>query len=596
MKRFIRWQGLIGFLVFLALLLAFVYLIAESAVKRGIEYGVGLYTGAEVNVEAVEITYSPLSLTVIQFQATDKERPEYNLVSFNRATASLDFWQYLFGKTVIREMALEELAFGEKRTRAGEVFVASDADDDASFKDQMKAVMPSVDISLPNVDDLMADAGLRSYQSAEAFKQVYEQEKAALASLKDDLPDKAVLEQYQQKVKALSKRKVKTVDDVNAIKTEFDALKAQFEADKAKVEAAKTQLANSKKVLAQAAKDVKDAPGQDWQLIKEKYQLDKIDTADFAHILFGAQARQYYAYLKKGMDAIAPFLSAGEDNQEQVQKKRSQGRFVYFKEENPMPSFLIEQLTLSVKTPQGFMTGSGEELTHQHWIRNKPSAIKLASDDLMGEGKADFSARYKSLESGEYEADSDWHYENIKLTDKVLQDSDKFSLTLTQGAMQGNGELALINGELKAKTTANLTDVNFAGGNSSSINGSVVDTLNDAQQFSLVVVASGPWQKPSFSITSPLNNLLSKVLQKQVSDKVASFQNKVQAGLNEKIAGATNLNAQAGQEIVSLDKLLNNTDQALNDLMSSDVVKAQKKQLEDKAKNKIKEKLGDLFN
>ena len=73
MARFIRWQGMIAFMVLSALVVVFIYLFAESLVKKAIVSSAESAFGAEVNVAEVQLSYSPLQLSVLGLQVTDKE-------------------------------------------------------------------------------------------------------------------------------------------------------------------------------------------------------------------------------------------------------------------------------------------------------------------------------------------------------------------------------------------------------------------------------------------------------------------------------------------------------------------------------------------
>ena len=92
MARFIRWQGLVAFVLLSALVAGLLYLFAESLVKSAIVSSAESAFDAEVNVADVKLGYSPLQLSVLGMQVTDKESPSKNLFSFERATAGVDVW------------------------------------------------------------------------------------------------------------------------------------------------------------------------------------------------------------------------------------------------------------------------------------------------------------------------------------------------------------------------------------------------------------------------------------------------------------------------------------------------------------------------
>ena len=123
MARFIRWQGMVAFVLLSALVSGLLYLFAESLVKSAIVSSAESAFGAEVNVADVELGYSPLQLSVLGMQVTDKETPSQNLFSFERATAGVDVWQYLFGKIIIDQLEVSQLAFSSVRSQAGKVYL-----------------------------------------------------------------------------------------------------------------------------------------------------------------------------------------------------------------------------------------------------------------------------------------------------------------------------------------------------------------------------------------------------------------------------------------------------------------------------------------
>ena len=130
MAKFIRWQGIVAFIVLSALVTGFLYFFAESLVKSGIVSSAESAFGAEVNVRDVELSYSPLQISVIGLQVTDKELPTQNVFSFEKATAGVDVWQYLFGKIIIDELEVSQLAFSSVRAKVGEVYLNDEVDED----------------------------------------------------------------------------------------------------------------------------------------------------------------------------------------------------------------------------------------------------------------------------------------------------------------------------------------------------------------------------------------------------------------------------------------------------------------------------------
>ncbi|AAZ24169.1 TIGR03545 family protein [Colwellia psychrerythraea] len=598
MARFIRWQGMVAFVLLSALVAGLLYLFAESLVKSAIVSSAESAFGAEVNVAEVQLGYSPLQLSVLGLQVTDKDSPTQNLFSFERATAAVDVWQYLFGKIIIDELEVSELAFSGVRSQAGKVYVddVSDKAED-SLSDQAKAMLPEVDMQLPDIKALLDDSNLLTVKASNELKNSYKVEQAKLKALKTQLPSKAKLKSYQDKVEALGKMKVSSLADIEKIKTEFDKIKVEFKADQALIKKAKQQVLNSKKILAQQIDALKNAPTKDWQQIEKTYQLDSIDTEDFAHILFGEKARGYVQKAQWAYEQISPLMTdMKSDGTTSEVKSHADGRFIFFKEDSPLPAILIKKALFSIKIEQGEVKVTGSELTHQHWIRGKDSLININSID---NGELKLSSNFKLTQSGEFSANGEWLVNNRTLSNTELTQSKALSLSLSAGILDGIGSFSVVNGDVEATNQFSLKQASYQGEAESKITKLLLDTIKSLDSLTVDVGVNGELSKPSFTIASSLNDALTGAFKQQVSAKLDGFKKKVNKGLNEKLSNALKLGDSQSAELLDLEALLTDSDKALADLKNSDIVKQQQKKLEDKvkdkAKDKLKDKLGDLF-
>jgi len=603
-KKFIRLKGLISFVIVIALITAFVYLFAELLIKKAIEQGGGEILGAEVNVASVELKYSPLILTINDLQATNADQPEFNLFSFKQASVGVDLWQYLFGKTIIEQLNVEQLTLSSQRKTVGEVYLphAEEAQITAD-----KSIIPSLDLQLPDAKSLLKDTDLLTVKAAEQLQISYAQEQEKLLTLKEKLPNKAKLTIYQAKIKALGKMKVKSLDDINKIKTEFNAIKKSFKADQAIVKQAKKQLLASKELLARQLSILKNAPNKDWQKIEKKYQLDSVSTDDFAHILFGEQARGYYQTAESLYQRIAPLMSeksSDQSEEEAIKNMMTKGRFVYFTENNPLPSFLIKQSKISMILKQGDFVIEGNELTHQHWLRNKPSEIHVKSTKLAKNGDVTFDSEFRLNKSGDIKGQGQWLIEQLALENITLLDKvGVLALKLEQGDLSGRGQFTFNQNEqtslIHSKNHFGLTQSSFQGNAETSFAKVLLDTFKSLNKLTLDASINGAIQQPELFISSSINDALKGAVKKQISDKLAKFKGQINAGLNDKLTQSLKLNKQGSADLLDFEGLLTDTDKSLEQLKNSDVVKQQKKKLQDKAinkaKDKLKSKLGSFF-
>lgn len=597
-KKFIRFKGLIGFCVVMILIITLLYLFAETLVKQGLEQGGGLLLGAEVNVESVELNYSPLIVTVNELQATDAEQPSHNLFSFKQASAGVDLWQYLLGKTIIEQLEVVSLEFMSKRAGKGEVYQQDNGGEVDEENEQ--SMLPVVDLQLPDVKTLLATDELLTVKAAENLQQSYQEESKKLAALKEQLPSKAKLQAYRVKVKAIGKMKVKSLDDFNKVKAEFDALKKSFKADQAIVKKAKQQLIASKERLAKQVTTLKNAPNADWKNIESEYQLDSVNTEDFAHILFGEKARDYYQKAEAIYQRIAPMLSkTAENDVAQTEKRRTAGRFVHFDQESPLPDFLIKKAKLSLVLAQGDFVIDGSELTHQHWYRAKYSLLTFTSNNLFSTGNMTINSQFEVAKSGDLNGEGQWLFKRLTLENIELNKTDSLSLTLAQGEFAGKGEFTINqqaqSSHIVSVNHLSLQNASYQGKAKNTFATMLLDTFKSLNYLTADISIEGEVSDPKLSMSSSLDKALSGAFEQQINNKLNEFKGQVNEGLNEKLSQSLQMKSEGKSELLNFESLLSDTDNALETLQNSDVVKQQKKKLQDKATDKLKSKLSDLF-
>ncbi|MCJ8321678.1 MAG: TIGR03545 family protein [Colwellia sp.] len=602
MRRLFRWQGLVAFSILVALVAVFFYIFAENLIKRGIEKSASWSLGAEVNVEKVTLTYSPLSISIDNVQATDAKNPSKNLLSFSRARVDLEFWQYLFGKIIINDLIIEGLEFNQKRLKQGEVYLVQDQNDEVLVKDR-ESLLPALGVSFPDAKTLLADSELITVKQAQVLKQSYLDEGNKLKALKMKLPNKVKLKSYQKRLKDLAKTKVKNIDDIAQITKQFEQIQKEFEADKKVVEQAKTQLMKSKKIMSEQVKLMKDAPSKDWQNIEKKYQLDQVDAEDFADILFGKQAREHYRTIELIVNKVKPYLDKNKIEQDneinKAVKQSSKGQFIYFFEEQPLPSFLVKNSHISMRVPQGDFSVSIKELNSQHWLRDKPTRVTFSSNNLNKSGSFVFDSEFSFTKEQLFSASGTWSLDNFPVENINFRESKKLNLTLMKGLVFGEGQLMIEGNLISNVNNVKLSQMSYQGEASSHLGNILIDTFKSLDDLSIGIKVSGGIDEPDYVITSDLDKVLKNAFTQQISKKLSQFTSTIQTGLNNKLKSSLEINNQQIKELIDIENLFTDTDKVLDELLHSDVVKQQeeklKNMLQDTIEDKLKEKFGKFL-
>lgn len=603
MSKYLRWQGIAGFIVTLLLLVAITLLFAPMVVKTSLEKGLTWYLGAEVNVADVDLNWQPLQIDIYGFQATDNQKPSHNLIQFSQAKMSLDVWQYLFGKVLIEDLSINGLAFNLARATVGEVYRQPEQSLMGKAGEDIAAAMPSFEQQLPNIEDLLNDSNLITVKAAEQLQLSYQQELLNVQSLQQQLPSQAELEQYKLQVDELSKTKIQSLEDVTKLQKDLDTLKTKFKEDQALVAKSQQQLQKSKQALMQATTDLRDAPLKDWDNIEQTYQLDKIDNADFAHMLFGEDARQYYQVLEQMYLRLQPLVDKGSSVENTPTIERSeQGEFVYFKDAKPLPPWLVKHAMIEILMAQGRFELEISELTGEHWHRNKATEINVSSDNVFttGSGKLSasiFNSHGQAANVNTNNSDEqlilkgDWQLNQVPVTDANLRQNESLSLAISSANVNGVGQFSLIDNAIHSLNEFSIAQAQYQGVASSSLGNSLISALQDVDAFALTVTVDGQLKKPDYAIDSDLNGVISAAVSKQLQLKLQDFRQDFSTGLNSKVTAAIDSNKDQNEDFLSVESVLTDTDNALNKLLEANVGEDKKQQLEDK----LKKKLGDLF-
>ncbi|WP_016957126.1 TIGR03545 family protein [Catenovulum agarivorans] len=586
MKKYLRWQGFAGFVAVIALLAASVYLFAGSLIKLAIEQlGERVY-GAEINVEKVNVNWSPVSVELVHLQVTDKQNPANNLVEFNTAVAAIDLWQYLLGKTLITDLQVAKLQLDKQRAEPGKVYDVVEAAEESS---QKTSKIDEIKAEIPDVKTLLNDSNLITVEKAQALQTTLTEERAKIKQLKAELPDKSKLKEYEAKIKQLTDTEVDSLEDLAKLKEQLDELKADIKQDKAKFKQAKEQLSDSNAKLKLATKELKEAPEQDWQQVKQTYQLETFEAEDLAHILFGEEARSYYQYAEKAYKLLKPFIKKGNDGQAD-EVEQSVGRFVHFDEENPIPDWMVAQGKIELVNPKGTIWIELKDIHVQHWKKTTASRVDVFSN-AFAQGDLKGQLDYWVDQDSNIKSQANWQFNDLKVA-KDKSSKAKFSLQQTQ--LTGTGELSYQQGMLDANTALDLVKPMFSSTSSSRWMKQVVEALNQQQKIPAEILLSGKATSSSWKINSALDNIVKDSVKASANAELDKLKAEYQSKLNAKMADKLDMSEQELAQIGDLSAWVDDTEGSLQKLLDAKVDSFKEKQ-KDKLKDKVKDKLSKFF-
>lgn len=601
MKQWIRWSGLAGFVVVFGLIVAFFMLAAGPLIKSSIEYFGSELAGAKVSVDDVSLQFSPFGIELQQLQVSDADKPMENLLQFDQAVAELELAPLLLGKSIVRELSVDNLQFNTPRTESGalEKVAEEEAVDEEA---ETQAEEPSI-AKLPSVDEILARESLKTEQAGRDVQQAFESRKQQVEQVTAAVPDAAALARYQRELEALTSGDIKSLDDFNQRKKKFDQLKKQFKQDKKAVVAAKQAISDARRDLSEKLSALKAAPGQDLESIQNKYQFNASGATNVSALLFGEEAGQWAEKTLYWYEKIKPYLASdgsesGEAEIEEIEPQRGTGRFIHFPSNDPWPEFLIRKAHLSAPMLGGQMLIEATDVTHQQAVLGRPTLVVIQGDALTDIQELAIEATLDHRQAPGKDSVTldmkDWNLKGVNLG--VAGAEIESALVQVQG-------LALVSGDqLQAKADAQLGQTQFSGQGKTQFAKEMLRALASIDQFTIESSATGELTSPEVKFGSDLDRKLNKAFKQRLKQKQGELEAKLQSRLDDKMQSYLGdyaddlkaLNQLDGSLDEKTEQLTQMAEKQLDDYQAQQKAKAdkelkkQEKELEDKLNDKLK--------
>ena len=614
MTKWIRWSGLIGFTVLIALLAIFWMFAAAPIIKFSIEKFGSDAVGAKIDVAEVELGFNPLVLSISGVEVTDKSAPMSNLVSFDSAVADLSLFPLLLGKSIIQDMSLEGVEFGSIRKTSGalenndeetsEKVVEPSAVKQASVssveteKAQDKP-LSSTSEAIPSADEILAREPLVTVTRGEQFKLSLAEHKKELNESIALVPNASAMKGYQNDLDVVLAGKLKSVEDFKARKKALDKIKAQFKIDQKAIKRAQAAIKSAKKDLGSQWPLLKKAPGEDYKNIKGKYTLDANGTSNLTALLFGDDAGSYAKTGLKYYEKLSPLLASDEEAEliKEQQEKRLTGSFVHFPTDRPLPDFWVKNLSFSAKLPLGEVAVVVKDITHQQDVINKATTLKADGrnmnnlkaltlngvlDHRNGQGMDTFDLNIQN-----------WHLQALNL--------GLAGLELNQSNLNVQADVTFKGSDMNAHGQGQFSQAEFSSKDRTVLAKEMVAALTNIDKFVVSGKAQGEFSSPNLSIQSDLDNKLSKAFNKRLQQKQNELEKQLKQKLADKLFSYSGDYEDQLRELNATEGGLGDTSKAMGKMAKAEVssyedqLKADAKAKADKKKDKLKDKLENKF-
>lgn len=540
MKQWIRWSGLVGFIAIGALFVLGWIFAAGPIIKYSIETFGSQAANAKVEVDSISLTFDPFGIEVLGLQVANVDKPMENLLQFERAVADIEILPLLLGKGIVNEVALTGLAFSTARESSGELEMtaeeAVDVTTDAETKETVENSEPSLgQQAIPTADELLSREPLLTEQRGQVFKNSFETIKADSDKAIAALPDSKAFASYEDDFNRITSGRFDSIEDFQQRKKEFEDLKKRIKHDQKAISHASEVLANGKKELQGQWSGLQKAPAEDFNNIKSKYKLDGAGVANLSRLLFGDQVGEWS---KEGLywyEKARPFLISDDaesaESSDEAQSARSEGRFVHYETDRPLPDLLIHKIQMALQLEAGQIAITLTDVTHQQDVIGRPTRITATGEGLKGIQSLELKGTLDHRVSPGKDA-FDLSIKGIALKN---YDVGAMGLKLDRSQLNITGQAVLVAGEVDANTVAQFTGAKFSSKDKTLVAVEVTKALAKIGSFDIKGKAKGDLIAPDVAIESDLDTQLSQAFNQRLKEKQQELEAKLKKALNEKL-------------------------------------------------------------
>ena len=579
MNNVIRWPGLVAFIVISALIALITFGFLNTWIKIASVSALEDATGAEVNIDSVEHSFSPFGVTFHQVQLTDPAKPTHNQLQAGKIHADVQLSPLLLRKVIIDKLDITEAQFAVERQSEGAVYRVPESED---------AGIPGFTgpDAIPDVDELLANSPLKTTKAIEDVNQAYQRHSESLQNQYQSLPTKDKLDEYKARLKALSEVDYKDPQQLAKAKEDFDKIKEDLKKDKQKFSDFKQAVSDAKSDVSPKLAALKAAPGQDYDLLKGAIAGDAGALNEVTKMVFGEKADEWSNYVLSAYNIVAPMLNKSSEQQQQQQ--RIDGRWVAFDDKSGLPDIWIKQANVSVKWQNESINSVWQNITHQHALIGKPTTYMA---------KAEASSLWQSFElDGNFEisdagvnALQNWAIQGVKLAEQELLASEDLTSRLLSALVSSSGKLTVENSMLKGDGMIDLSQLKMAADGQTNLTQVVAEALTGLSSLKIDTLLSGTFDKPDFAFSSNLDSQLASAVLSNLTGDQQSKLGELQQKLNAKTSGALGTDTELSQWI-EWESLADGNMGSIDEMLKSqftNVLDKEKDKLKDKLLNKL---------
>ncbi len=547
--KFLRWQGLVAFLILGVAGWAFFALLLDGLIERGVEEQGSAALQTQIEVGKVNTSLPNQAAEIHELAVADPDDPMKNTVEIGAIKFNVDAGRAVFKKVIIDEMVVDGIKLNQKRETPAKSFKRDDAEGegpDAETGEPGKKKSGPFDflkdLSVASPEEILKKEKLESLEAVDATKKQIEDLRAKWEKkLETDL-NPEVLEETKKKIEALQGKTGSGIAGAADALQEVQSIKQEIQGNIDKIANLKKELQQDVEWAKKRVAEVKALPKKDFERLKNKYSLDVKGGSNILGTIFGDEIKQKIDLFWHYYGKLSPFLNRGaqeeggeteEEEKEEIQYERGEGVFVKFPEKNPFPDFLVRHAKLSMDLFGTQVAGDMKDLSDNQRAYGKPAVIDFNSGRNEKFDKFDLQLKLDRTKP----VSSDLVFLDIaalKLADAAAGDD----ITVSQGSANIKSSFSIAGEkDLTGVLKADLSGLAFqmAEAKDDEVSQIIRSVLDSAKQFFVQIGIKGTQQDYSLDIKSDLDGIIAGAVKGALAGKIADLEK----GLKKSIASAT---------------------------------------------------------
>jgi uncharacterized protein (TIGR03545 family) len=549
----IRFEAIVPVAILSGLTFGYFSYYFDQHLKAGFEYVGTLANGAEVNVTSVKTSFIKGSFDLNGLQVTDAQMPTHNTLEIENIHFKYIWDALLRMKFVVEDASINNIQISKPRQRPGRVLPPEPAKPSKMDEIQLEVISQIKNKYGKNVlGDVMA---LLEGGDIQAQAEKIREELKSEARLKTMLSDvNAKKEFWDGKVKTLADTtKIKGIEaEIQKISKEKNFLEQAKGAQKlgdllkdvnkqyAEIQTASKQLQSEVGAVAKYPSEIENLVKEDIQSLKDRFAIPQIDFKDMAMHLFAGEFAEYISKARKYQALAEQYLPEKKDKDEVIPPKRSEGKTYTFPITKGYPLFWLKRAAISSKgtenTYSGNLSGELTNVTTSPKTIGKPIVLDIKGNfpgvKVMGVEamiKADFTQDILK-QSALFKVGSFIVPEKMFVNDEKM----KFGFKSAIGSTTVKAELK--EKEIQMSWVSELKSPQFVVESKTKLAQEMLtNILNTIPVINIDGTASGSFKNLNMAISSNLGEEIGSGLKREIGNKVAEAQAKIQGLIDEKI-------------------------------------------------------------